>query len=87
MCVQITRPHFLSKKKKSTQPHWIVILFSFFFFDTTKLLYFTMHKYSKKNTHTQILKKYISKMNLFLQTNKLLTDVFISSKSVYYKAQ
>ena len=46
-----------------------------------------MHKYSKKNTHTQILKKYISKMNLFLQTNKLLTDVFISSKSVYYKAQ
>ena len=46
-----------------------------------------MHKYSKKKTHTQILKKHISKMNLFLQTNKLLTDVFISSKSVYYKAQ
>ena len=87
ICVFKLHDHTSYQKKKKVHNHTELLYFFFFSFDTTKLLYFTMHKYSKKNTHTQILKKHISKMNLVLQTNKLLTDVFISSKSVYYKAQ
>ena len=66
MCVQITRPHFLSKKKK-IHNHTKLLYFFFFFFDTTELLYFTMHKYSKK-THTNIKKTH--NQNEFIPTNE-----------------
>ena len=86
ICVFKLHDH-TSYQKKNTQPPWIVILFLFlflFWYNRIVILYYAQ---IFKKTHTQILKKHITKMNLFLQTNKLLTDVFISSKSVYYKAQ
>ena len=85
MCVQITRPHFLSKKKYTTTLNCYTFSFSFSFLIQQNCYTLLCTNIQKK--HTQILKKHITKMNLFLQTNKLLTDVFISSKSVYYKAQ
>ena len=73
------------KKKYTTTLNCYTFSFSFSFLIQQNCYTLLCTNIQKK--HTQILKKHITKMNLFLQTNKLLTDVFISSKSVYYKAQ
>ena len=75
-----------SYQKKKIHNH-TELLYFFFFFLIQQNCYILLCTNIQKKTHTQILKKHISKINLFLQTNKLLIDVFISSKSVYYKAQ
>ena len=85
ICVFKLHDHTSYQRKKKYTTTLNCYTFFFFFWYNKIVIFYYAQIFKKKNT--QILKKHISKMNLFLQTNKLLTDVFISSKSVYYKAQ
>ena len=68
ICVFKLHDHTSYQKKKiHNHTELLYFFFFFFFFDTTELLYFTMHKYSKK-THTNIKKTH--NQNEFIPTNE-----------------